>query len=190
MHQKGKLFVVSAPSGAGKSTLIKALMERDTGIGFSVSHTTRQPRAGEKDGVHYHFVARGEFERLAAEDAFVEWAEVHGNLYGTSRTSLAKVLDSGKDVILDIDVQGAAQVAAKVPGAVTVFVMPPSVGELERRLKGRNKDSAEVIAMRVKNAEGEIEKAQSYDYSVINDRFEEALEDLECILRAERLKNR
>lgn len=187
--KRGRVFVVSAPSGAGKSTLIKALMDKMGGIGFSVSHTTRAPRKGEKDGVHYHFVTREEFQRLVAAGAFVEWAEVHGNLYGTSRAALDVVQERGDDVILDIDVQGAMQVAGKLPEAVTVFVMPPSLEELEKRLKGRNKDSEEVIATRVKNAAGEMDLAVKYMYTVTNEVFDRALRDFECVVRAERLRN-
>lgn len=185
---RGIPFVVSAPSGAGKSSLIKRLRAEVDGLGFSVSHTTRSPRRGEADGAHYHFVTRTEFERLAAEEAFAEWAEVHGNLYGTSYRSLEAELSKGRDVILDIDVQGALQIADKVAGAVLVFVVPPSWAELRRRLETRGLDSSEVIERRIANARGEVAVANRYRYVVLNDDMEGAVADLAAIVRAERCR--
>lgn len=186
--RRGSLFVISAPSGAGKSTLIRGLTERLDHIGFSVSHTTRQPRVGESDGVHYHFVDREEFEELASRGEFVEWAEVHGNLYGTSMKELERELSSGNDVILDIDVQGAEQVAAKMPDAVLIFILPPSVAELERRLTQRGKDAEEVIQRRLENALGELAKAGSYHYAIVNEDLTHALDDLVTVAKAARLR--
>lgn len=188
MGRKGSLFVISAPSGAGKSTLIGALMERVGQIGFSVSHTTRPPREGEKNGVHYHFVSREEFQRLADGGEFAEWATVHGNLYGTGKTALKETLEAGKDVILDIDVQGAESVAKSMPEAVLVFILPPSLAELEKRLKGRGKDAEEVIRTRLANAAHEISRAGAYDYLIVNDDLLRAGSELEAVVLASRLR--
>ncbi len=184
----GILFVISAPSGAGKSTLIRRLRERVDGLGFSVSHTTRPPRAGETDGVEYHFVSRAEFERMADAGAFAEWAEVHGNLYGTSFAALEAETSRGRDVLLDIDVQGALALVDRVPGAVLVFVAPPSPGELRRRIESRALDAPEVIERRLAAARTEMAAAGRYDYLVVNDDLETAADELAAIVRAERCR--
>ncbi len=186
----GTLFVVAAPSGAGKSTLVNALLERDPAISLSVSHTTRPPRPGERYGRHYYFVDRAEFEREIAEDIFLEHAEVHGNLYGTSRTRVGGLLEQGRDVLLEIDWQGAQQIRRSQPDCVSVFILPPSRAELERRLRGRGSDSAEVIERRLHNSRGEIAHAHEFDYILVNDDFETALADLQAIVRAVRLRSR
>ena len=186
---EGTLFVVAAPSGAGKSSLVNALLEREPAISLSISHTTRPPRPGELYGRHYYFVERGEFEREVAEGIFLEHAEVHGNLYGTSRTTVQGLLAQGRDVLLEIDWQGARQVRAKIPDAVSVFILPPSRAELERRLRGRGSDSAEVIERRLRNSRGEIAHADQFDYILVNDVFEQALADLQAIVRAVRLRS-
>ena len=186
---KGLLFIISAPSGAGKSTLIERVRESVGGLGFSISHTTRAPRAGEVDGVHYHFVGVEEFREMAARGEFAEWALVHSNLYGTSHASLDAVRREGKDVILDIDVVGALNLKEqKIPGSVFIFIEPPSLKELEKRLRLRNKDDEEIILKRLLNARQELEKAPLYDYIVVNDDLEEASKKLTSIIENERLR--
>lgn len=187
--KKGTLFVVSAPSGAGKSTLCKLLLDRMEGIGVAVSHTTRAPRTGEADGHDYHFVTREKFELMVEAGEFLEWAEVHGNFYGTSKAALSGMLDAGMDVLHDIDVQGARQLRAQFPGAVYVFVLPPGAAELAARLRGRGTDSAEVIRRRLANAVGEIGDYGGYDYVIINDALEEAVADFSALVRAARLRS-
>ncbi|RDS82569.1 guanylate kinase [Dyella psychrodurans] len=183
---EGTLFIVAAPSGAGKSTLVNALLERQPAISLSVSHTTRPPRPGEQYGRHYYFVERAEFEREVAEGIFLEHAEVHGNFYGTSRRTVQDLLGQGCDVLLEIDWQGAAQIRKAKPDCVSVFILPPSRAELERRLRGRGSDSAEVIERRLRNSRGEIAHAHEFDYIIVNDRFEDALDGLQAIVRAVR----
>jgi guanylate kinase len=186
--EEGTLFIVAAPSGAGKSTLVNALLECEPAISLSVSHTTRPPRLGEEYGRHYFFVERAEFEREIAEGIFLEHAEVHNNLYGTSRTTVAGLLAAGRDVLLEIDWQGARQIRRTKPDCVSVFILPPSRPELERRLRGRGSDSAEVIERRLHNSREEISHAHEFDYIVVNDRFEDALGDLRSIVHAVRLR--
>jgi len=186
---EGTLFIVAAPSGAGKSTLVNALLEREPGISLSISHTTRPPRPGEQYGRHYYFVERAEFEREVAEGIFLEHAEVHGNFYGTSRKTVQDLLQQGRDVLLEIDWQGAAQIRKAKPDVVSVFILPPSRAELERRLRGRGSDSAEVIERRLRNSRGEIAHAHEFDYIIVNDRFEDALENLQAIVRAVRQRS-
>jgi guanylate kinase len=186
---EGTLFVVAAPSGAGKSTLVNALLEREGAISLSVSHTTRPPRAGEQYGRHYYFVDRAEFEREIDEGIFLEHAEVHGNLYGTSRTTVQGLLGQGRDVLLEIDWQGAGQIRRSKPDCVSVFILPPSRAELERRLRGRGSDAPDVIERRLHNSRGEIAHAHEFDYIVVNDVFEQALADLQAIVRAVRLRS-
>ncbi|MDE2307877.1 MAG: guanylate kinase [Xanthomonadaceae bacterium] len=187
--ETGTLFIVAAPSGAGKSSLVNALLERDGEISLSVSHTTRPPRPGEQSGRHYYFVGRGEFEREIAEGVFLEHALVHGNLYGTSRTRVQALLAQGRDVLLEIDWQGAAQIRRSKPDCVSVFILPPSRAELERRLRGRGSDSAEVIERRLINSREEISHAHEFDFILINDEFERALDDLQAIVRAVRQRS-
>ncbi|EOW9662368.1 guanylate kinase [Vibrio parahaemolyticus] len=187
---KGTLYIVSAPSGAGKSSLISAMLERNPtyAMKVSVSHTTRNMRPGEEDGVHYHFVAKEVFETLIAKGDFLEYAEVFGNYYGTSRVWIEETLEKGIDVFLDIDWQGARQIREQMPEAKSIFILPPSNGELERRLNTRGQDSAEVIAKRMAEAKSEISHYSEYDYVIVNDDFDTALMDFKAILRAERLK--
>lgn len=186
---EGTLFIVAAPSGAGKSTLVNALLEREPGISLSISHTTRPPRPGEQYGRHYYFVERAEFEREVAEGIFLEHAEVHGNFYGTSRKTVQDLLQQGRDVLLEIDWQGAAQIRKAKPDVVSVFILPPSRAELERRLRGRGSDSPDVIERRLRNSRGEIAHAHEFDYIIVNDRFEEALDNLQAIVRAVRQRS-
>ncbi len=191
----GNLFILAAPSGAGKSSLIKALLNRhqesnmhSNQMQVSVSHTTRAPRPGEVDGIHYHFVSRKQFEELIEQGVFFEWAEVFGNYYGTSRVVIEQTLAQGVDVFLDIDWQGARQVKAQIPDTATIFVAPPSKQELQRRLTDRNQDSEEVIAQRMEKAVAEISHYHEFDYIVVNDNFELALDELDAIVSARRLR--
>ncbi|GGA23888.1 guanylate kinase [Dyella nitratireducens] len=186
---EGTLFIVAAPSGAGKSTLVNALLEREPSISLSISHTTRPPRPGEQYGRHYYFVERVEFEREVGEGIFLEHAEVHGNFYGTSRKTVQDLLQQGRDVLLEIDWQGAAQIRKAKPDVVSVFILPPSRAELERRLRGRGSDSAEVIERRLRNSRGEIAHAHEFDYIIVNDLFEDALDSLQAIVRAVRQRS-
>ena len=184
----GNLFVVAAPSGAGKSSLVKALLELDSHLAVSVSHTTRPPRGQEVDGREYHFVDVASFREMAAQGAFFEWAEVHGNLYGTSRPAIEQRLTEGEDVVLEIDWQGALQIKQLFAEAVLIFILPPSWDELEQRLRRRGEDAHEAIETRMANARLEVAQAQHFDYVVINAVFETALFDLKTIVHAQRLK--
>ncbi len=184
----GQLYVISAPSGAGKTSLIKALRGRRPEIALSVSHTTRPPRPGEEDGVHYHFVTVEQFRSMIDEDAFVEYAEVFGNYYGTSVKAIEDVLAGGADLILEIDWQGADQVRAKFPDAVSVFILPPSTAELRARLEGRGQDAPEVIERRLAEAVTEMQSCDRYDFLVFNDDFETALNELDCLFTSHRLR--
>ena len=184
----GNLYVVAAPSGAGKSSLVRALMEVDSGVRASISHTTRAPRGQEVDGREYHFVDTARFEQMVADGQFLEWAQVHGNRYGTSRQAVIERLDQGDDALLEIDYQGALQVKQIFPQAVLIFVMPPSWEELRSRLERRGEDSADTIEQRLVNARTELAQAKSFDYVIINELFERALFDLKTIVHAQRLK--
>ena len=183
----GNLYIVAAPSGAGKTTLVRLLLAHDDEIRLSVSFTTRAPRPGEQDGRDYHFVAVDVFRDMISRGDFLEWAEVHGNFYGTSKKWIADELAAGHDVLLEIDWQGASQVRALFSGAIAIFVLPPSLEELTRRLTGRGTDSAETIARRLAAAQAEMSHAGEFDYVIINDRLDQALEDLRCVVRASRL---
>lgn len=183
----GTLFIVAAPSGAGKSSLVNALLEREPGIALSISHTTRGPRPGEAEGRHYHFVNRGVFEQLAARDAFLEHAEVFGNLYGTARVAVEERLRAGGDVLLEIDWQGARQVRAKLP-CVSIFILPPSREELARRLRTRAQDPEPAIALRSAEAREEISHHAEFDFLIVNDDFSTALADLRAIVTCQRLR--
>ncbi|WP_082907000.1 guanylate kinase, partial [Oleiphilus sp. HI0132] len=185
--RQGRLYVVSAPSGAGKTSLVAALLEADSGIEVSVSHTTRQARPGEVDGVNYHFVSIPEFEQLISESGFLEHAKVFDNYYGTSKTWLEQRMALGQDVILEIDWQGAQQVRELMPDTVSIFILPPSKAALRERLQGRGQDSEEVIERRMADATSESSHYHEYDYLVINDQFGDALSDLLSIFKSNRL---
>ncbi len=189
---RGELFIVASPSGGGKTTLIRRVMKELAAEGreahFSVSHTTRAPRGSERDGVDYHFVDRAAFQAMAARGEFLEFAEVHGNLYGTSRAEVEGRLERGCDVFLDIDVQGARQVRASVADAVKVFVFPPSRDELCRRLAARGQDSAAAIALRIRNSVQEMREYAEFDYVIINDHLEDATRALASVVAAARLR--
>jgi len=184
----GQLYIVSAPSGAGKSSLLNALRERVDKLVISVSHTTRQPRPGEQDGVHYHFTPVEVFRQQVADGNFLEYAQVFDNYYGTSRLSVDALRETGKDVILEIDWQGAQQVRERAESVISIFILPPSIEALSARLHGRGQDSAETIQRRMRDAQAEMSHYPEYDYLIINDDFATALDDLACIFRSERLK--
>ena len=188
MDYPGNLFVVAAPSGAGKSSLVKALRELDSQVQPSVSHTTRPPRGQEKHGREYFFVSAQEFDQMVLAGAFVEWAHVHGQRYGTSKKMIEDRIAQGADVILEIDYQGALQIKRIFANAVLVFILPPSWEELRSRLERRGEDSPEVIELRLKNAAEELSKAPQFDFVIINELFERALFDLKAIVHAQRLK--
>jgi len=184
----GNLFIVAAPSGAGKTTLVKMLLERDSGIGLSVSHTTRAPRPGEANGREYHFIDAAAFLAMRSRGDFLESAEVHGNWYGTSRRWIVKQMEAGRDILLEIDWQGAQQVRALFADSIGIFIMPPSVAELERRLRARGHDDEDVIARRVAAARDEMRHVGEFDYVIINSTLPEAIADLETVVRAVRLR--
>jgi guanylate kinase len=188
MEYPGNLFVVAAPSGAGKSSLVKALMELDSLVKPSISHTTRAPRGQEKNGREYFFVSDAEFDAMIAADGFVEWAEVHGRRYGTSRQAIAQLMDQGSDVVLEIDIQGAKSIRRAFENAVTIFILPPSWDELRARLERRGEDAADTIDLRLRNAATEMAQAHHFDFVIINDSFDRALFDLKAIVHAQRLK--
>ena len=188
MEQPGNLFVVAAPSGAGKSSLVKALRSFDARVYPSVSHTTRAPRGQEKHGREYFFASEQEFDAMVANNAFVEWANVHGKRYGTSKKGIQDRLANGEDVLLEIDYQGALQVRESFPQAVLIFILPPSWEELRSRLENRGEDAPEVIELRMKNAEEEMAQVREFDFVIINELFESALFDLKAIIHAQRLK--
>jgi guanylate kinase len=180
--KRGRLYVIAAPSGAGKTSLLRALLQRRPGLEFSVSCTTRKPRAGERDGKDYHFIDREAFERLQAAGEFIEHANVFGNLYGTRRSVVEAALAEGRDLILEIDWQGAKQVREHLPEAVQLFILPPSRAELEARLRKRGSDSEEAIARRLRESALEMSHWRNFDYVIVNHNFDAALADLESIL--------
>jgi guanylate kinase len=188
MQYPGNLFVVAAPSGAGKSSLVKALLELDSHLVVSISHTTRAPRGQEQDGREYIFVSPEEFRSMASAGEFFEWAEVHGNFYGTSRAAIEQRVAGGQDVVLEIDWQGALQIKQIFPNAILVFILPPSWEELAQRLARRGEDAPEVIEQRLVNARIEVAQARHFDFVIINALFETALFDLKAIVHSQRLK--
>ena len=188
MQQAGSLFVVAAPSGAGKSSLVKALLEMDSHLGVSVSHTTRSPRGQEQEGREYHFVSEPEFRAMVTAGAFIEWAEVHGNLYGTSHAAVDNRISQGQDVVLEIDWQGALQIKQLFPDTVLVFILPPSWEELAQRLNRRGEDQPDVIAQRLLNARQEVAQARHFDFVIINALFETAVFDLKSVVHSQRLR--
>ena len=185
---RGKTFIISGPSGVGKSTVLSALLEKRKNLYFSVSATTRDPRPGELDGIHYHFMDAESFRKWIAMDQFLEYAEYVGNFYGTPKKYVDEAMEQGKDVILDIEIQGAAQVCAKRPETVRIFIAPPSWKELERRLTARGTDTPEKVQKRLLRAQVELKNASDYNYFVINDTVEQAVEELRAILCAEHCK--
>jgi guanylate kinase len=188
MDYPGNLFVIAAPSGAGKSSLVNALLEVDSHLVLSVSHTTRVPRGQEQDGREYHFVDEATFRAMVGRGEFLEWAQVHGHLYGTSKAEIESRIRGGQDVVLEIDWQGALQIKNLFPNAVLIFVLPPSWDELGQRLKRRGEDHPEAISQRLENARVEVAQARHFDFVIINALFETALFDLKAIVHSQRLK--
>ncbi len=187
-QQQGSLFVIAAPSGAGKTSLIAALLEKTDSIQLSVSHTTRASRAGEVNGMHYHFTPKQQFQKMIDNDDFLEHAEVFGNFYGTSRQSLTDQLATGHDVILEIDWQGARQVKTTIPDCIGIFIMPPSKQALHDRLVGRATDSEEIIARRMSDAVNEMSHYSEFDYLIINDDFDQALQELQLVISSQKYR--
>jgi guanylate kinase len=188
MDYPGNLYVVAAPSGTGKSSLVNALLQVDSHLVVSTSHTTRSPRGQEQDGREYHFVDEAAFRGMVERGEFIEWAQVHGHLYGTSRPEIESRIGSGQDVVLEIDWQGALQIRKLFPNAILVFILPPSWDELRQRLTRRGEDPPEVIAQRLANARVEVAQARHFDFVIINALFETALFDLKAIVHSQRLK--
>lgn len=188
MDYPGNLYVVAAPSGTGKSSLVKALLEVDSRMELSVSHTTRAPRGQEVHGREYYFVSHDDFDRMVAHNAFVEWAHVHNNRYGTSRKAIEEKIAAGADIVLEIDFQGALQIKQQFANAVLIFILPPSWPELRSRLMRRAEDSEDVIDLRMKNAADEVAHVDKFDFVIINESFDRALFDLKAIAHAQRLK--
>ncbi|MBN1866195.1 guanylate kinase [Candidatus Sumerlaeota bacterium] len=186
LRRKGALFVISAPSGGGKSAAIRALLEREKGIRYSVSVTSRKARSGEREGQDYCFVSTEEFQRMIERKEFYEWAKVHGNFYGTRKTTVEALLAQGDDVAMDLDVQGACAVKGSRPESVTIFLLPPSMEILEKRLRGRVTDDEEVIQLRLRNAADEVAQCRLFDYLVLNDDLGRAVEEIGAIVEAER----
>ena len=184
----GNLFIISAPSGAGKTSMVSALLRSNRQIALSISYTTRAPRPGETDGKEYHFVSRDKFLQMAQQGDFLESAEVYGNLYGTSQSWIEKQLASGRDILLEIDWQGAAQVRKLMPQAISIFILPPSLAALESHLNGRGQDSAEVIARRLQASQEDISHVAEFDYVIINDKLDEALRQLDAVITAAGLR--
>lgn len=188
MDYPGNLFVVAAPSGAGKSSLVKALLELDSHVQPSVSHTTRPPRGQEKHGREYFFVSSSEFDAMVAANAFVEWAHVHSQRYGTSKKAIEERMAQGADVILEIDFQGALQIKSIFSNAICIFILPPSWEELRSRLERRGEDAPDIIELRMKNAQAEVAQVDKFDFVIINELFDRALFDLKAIVHSQRLK--
>jgi guanylate kinase len=188
MSQKGQIFIITAPSGTGKTTIIGAVRKNIEGIGYSVSHTTREPRDGEIDGVHYYFVDKATFKKMIDTHKFVEWALVYEHLYGTSFSSLQGELSSGRDLLLDLDTKGAQAIKSQFPEALSIFILPPSMHVLEERLTRRSKNAGENIALRMNKAIEEIKRCEEYDFIVINDTLEQAVGEMGSIITAQRAR--
>ena len=187
MSDVGKIFVITAPSGTGKTTIINSVKKNIREIGYSISHTTRKPRDGQVHGIHYYFIDVEEFQRMIKKQAFLEWAFVYGQYYGTSITSIERELSSKKDILMDLDIQGAKAVKKRFPDSSLIFILPPSVQALEERLKKRSKDGETNIALRIKKAIGEIQQCEDYDFIIINDDLSKAMNEVEAIIVSHRV---
>jgi len=192
MKEKGQIFVITAPSGAGKTTIIKNILEKDVGeIGYSISHTTRKPRKGESHGLHYYFVDREKFEKMIDAHEFIEWAVVYDYLYGTSISSVNRELSSGKDLLMDVDIQGSQEIKRQFPDSLSIFILPPSIDILKERLQKRSPNEKMNIDLRLKKAAEEIKRCRDYDFIIINDDLKKAIKEIEAIIVAQRAnKNR
>ena len=192
MKEKGQIFVITAPSGTGKTTIIKNILEKDVGgIGYSISHTTRKPRKGESHGLHYYFVDRENFEKMIEAHEFVEWAVVYDHLYGTSISSMKRELSSGKDLLMDVDIQGSREIKRQFPDSLSIFILPPSLDILKERLQKRSPNDKMNIDLRLKKAAEEIQRCRDYDFIIINDDLKKAVKEIEAIIVAQRAnKNR
>ena len=186
MDEKGQIFVITAPSGTGKTTIIDGVRENMRGVGYSISHTTRMPREGEVNGYHYYFVDRAEFQEMIEAHEFIEWAVVYDQLYGTSISSINRGLSSGKDVLMDLDIQGAEAIKRRFPESLSIFILPPSMEILKERLKGRSTDEKRDIDLRMRKAVEEIQRCRDYDFIVINDDLNQAAREIEAIITAQR----
>jgi len=192
MKEKGQIFVITAPSGTGKTTIIKNILEKDSGgVGYSISHTTRNPRKGESHGLHYYFVDRENFERMIEAHEFVEWAVVYDHLYGSSISSINRELSSGKDLLMDVDIQGSQEIKRQFPDSLSIFILPPSLDVLKKRLQKRLPNNKTNIGLRLKKAGEEIQRCRDYDFIIINDDLKKAIKQIEAIIVAQRAnKNR
>jgi len=192
MKEKGQIFVITAPSGTGKTTIIKNILKKDIGgVGYSISHTTRKPRKGEVNGLHYYFVDRSDFEKMIQAHEFVEWAVVYDQLYGTSISSINRELSSGKDMLMDVDIQGSQEIKRQFPESLSIFILPPSVDALKERLQKRSTNDKMNIELRLKKVVEEIQRCRDYDFIIVNDDLKQAIKEIEAIIVAQRAnKNR
>jgi guanylate kinase len=190
MQQRGQIFVITAPSGTGKTTIIRAIRESGIGVGYCVSHTTREPRHGEIPGKHYHFITRRDFESMVDAGQFIEWAYVYGHLYGTSYSSMESQLSSGKDILLDLDIQGSEAIKRRFPESLSIFILPPSIEALKERLKKRGANDTKDVDLRMKKAAEEIMGFGEYDFIVVNDDLEQAVHEIEAIILSERARTK
>ena len=191
MNEKGQFFIITAPSGAGKTTIIKSILKKNIdGLGYSISHTTRKPRKGEINGLHYYFVDRATFEKMIKANEFLEWAVVYDQLYGTSISGINRALSAGKDLLMDVDIQGAKEIKRKYPDSLSIFILPPSIDILNKRLQRRSTDDKKHIELRLKNAVKEIQECREYDFIIVNNDLKQAIKEIEAIIIAQRANKR